>query len=819
MKITFTREGGEEIALLRARLERVPRGAILLYRWPNGALLRQDGELRGAFDREHRAVSLQESESASELTLEVERRGLPGSGLPAGPGLRWRLMSRERAVPLHGRVIIASGEDGTGGARLTAPAAIGHAHIDAAWLWTTAQARRKFARTLANQTRYLESDEAYVYAQSQPQLYAWLEQDDAELSARVRTLAQAQRIDASVAAMWVEADCHAASGESLLRQLVLGRRYAREVLGTEAEVCWLPDSFGFPSTLPLLLHHAGVPYFYTTKLRWNERTRFPHTRWWWESSDGSRVLAVLGASYEGAPTPGRVAEARVDETPLLVGYGDGGGGPTRGTLAHVREAGLPWSGAAAWFADAAACDGARLPAYRGELYLEYHRGTYTSNALLKAENAALEFAIGEAEEQTAWCASFRVAQSMLRENRKDLDIAWRILLTNQSHDLLAGTTIGAATDEAFEGYALARKHLQAALMRCDAVLPRGGRGLPSRGIEISAPQRDGETWLLDNGLVRARVDDEGQVVTLESGGCNFVRRANVLRAFVDRPKRWEAWNLDAGYRSRPLKLGPAEVEATRDGVVVRRMLGESEIVQHLRLAPGESWLRVGMRIAWHERRTILRVEHSFTQNDERALFGQPHGVLERPVRPATEAERAKFEAPGQRFCSTAGCAVFSTDRYGWSIAPGADGGVEVGLSLLRGTTWPDPAADLGEHVLEYALVPHGGVAPGELERAWREFAEPRRPHLVKCEAANVLIAAIKLADDCKGVIVRLRECDGVEGAVPLEVATRPLGAELVDAEERSIENGELKLEDRVMRIPLCAHGLVSVRIRFPIKNI
>ncbi|TAM77922.1 alpha-mannosidase [bacterium] len=819
MKVTFTVEGGDETAILRTRLERVPSGAILLYRWPSGALLRQDGEIRGAFDREHRAVTLRGSEGGSDLTLEVERHGLPGSGLPSGPGLRWRWMQRERAIPLHGRVIVAGNGEAADPPRLTAPAAIGHAHLDVAWLWTTTQARRKFVRTLSNQARYLEDDPNYVFAQSQPQLCAWLEHDDAALFANVRTLAAKHRIDASVAAMWVEPDCHAASGESLLRQLVLGRRYAREVLATEAEVCWLPDTFGFPSTLPMLLQHAGVPYFYTTKLRWNERTRFPYSRWWWESDDGSRVLAVLGASYEGAPTADRVAEARIDETPLVVGYGDGGGGPTRGTLARVREAGLPWSSAAAWFAGVAARDGARLPTYRDELYLECHRGTYTSNALLKAENAALEFAIGNAEEQTAWCASFRVAQSMLRENRKDLDAAWRVLLTNQFHDLLAGTSIGAATEEALEGYAQARKHIEASLMRCNAVLPRGGQGLPSRGVEISAPLREGRTWLLDNGLVRARIDDEGAVIALEAGGRNVVRRANVLRAFVDRPKTWEAWNLDADYRRQPRELGPASVEGVRDGVVVRRVLGDSEIVQHLSLQPGESWLRVGMRIAWHERRTILRVEHTFEQDDERALFGQPHGVLTRPVRPTTEAERAKFEVPGQRFCSAAGCAVFATDRYGWSLGSGAAGGVEVGLSLLRGTTWPDPDADLGEHVLEYALVPHGGASVGELERAWREFSEPRRPHMVKCEAPNVLIAAVKLADDCKGVIVRLRECDGVAGDVPLEVATRPLGAELVDAEERSVDGGELTLEDRLMRVPLRSYGLASVRVRFPIKDI
>jgi len=819
VNVSLTMERDGDVALLRARLDRVPRGALLLYRWPLGALVRQDGELRGAFDREHRAVALRESADASELTLEVERHGLPGSGLPSRPGLRWWWMRRSHTLPLRARLIVVGDHEEFGEPRVEAPAVIGHAHLDVAWLWTTAQARRKFVRTMANQARYLEDDPEFIFAQSQPQLYAWLAEDEPALFARVRALAESRRIDAGIAAMWVEPDAHALSGESLLRQLAHGRRYAREVLGTEADVCWLPDTFGFPATLPTLLAHVGVPYFYTTKLRWNDRTVFPYTRWWWEGADGARVLAVLGASYEGAPTPNRIAEARAQETFLVVGYGDGGGGPTRGTLAHVHEAALPFTRAAEWFRAAAERDGQRLPAYRGELYLECHRGTYTTNAALKAANAALELELGRAEELAAWCTAMRAARSMLRETRADLTAAWRLVLTNQFHDILAGTAIGAATEEAQEAYVRARSHVDAALSRCATVLPREGHRRVGRGLEITSPVCDGDDWLLDNGHLRARIDGEGTIVALEAGGRNYVKRANVLRAFVDRPRAWEAWNLDADYRRRPVELGPPAIEPAREGIVVRRMLGASQIVQHLALWPGEAWLRVVTRVEWRERRTILRVEHAFAEDDDRALFGAPHGTLVRPVRPTTEEERAKFEVPGQRFCSTAGCAVFAVDRYGWSVAPGDGGGVDVGLSLLRGPTWPDPLVDLGEHTIEYALVPHGGAATGELERAWQAFAEPRRPRLARCDAANVIVAVTKPADDGNGVVVRLRECDGIDGEVAVELAVRPLGAELVDGEERPIAGGALRLDDRTIRVPLRPFGLASVRIRYPIKDI
>lgn len=817
----FTVEGEGDVAILRARLERVPRGALLVYRWHAGALVRQDGEVRGAFDREHHVVPLRERDEPSEIVLEAERRGLPAAGLPSGPGLRWWWMRRERALPLRARLMVVgdSTEIEEPMPALQTPAVVGHAHLDVAWLWTTAEARRKFRRTMANQVRDLEDDRRAVFAQSQPQLYAWLAGDDPALFERVRALAKDGRVDAGVAAMWVEPDAHAPSGESLLRQLAYGRRYARETLATEAEVCWLPDTFGFPSTLPAILAHVGVPYFYTTKLRWNERTAFPHTRWWWESDDGSRVLAVLGASYEGPPSPSRVARARIDETFLVVGYGDGGGGPTRGTLAHVREAGLSWTRTAPWFAAVAEREGARLPAYRGELYLETHRGTYTTNGVLKSANAALELELGRAEELTAWCTAMRVAQSMLRENRADLQAAWRLVLTNQFHDVLAGTSIDEATSEALEAYARAHRHVEAALARTAAVLPRAGHGRAGRGLEVTAPvaHEDGG-WLLDNGHVRARVDAEGTITSLEAGGETFVKRANVLRAFVDHPRAWEAWNLDEEYRAQPLELGPPQVEAVHDGIRVRRSLGDSEIEQHLAIWPGEAWLRVVTRARWRERRTLLRVEHAFVRDDAHAVFGEPHGTLTRPVRPANAAERAKFEAPGQRFCSTAGCAVFTVDRYGWSLRPSEGGGVEVGLSLLRGTMWPDPQADVGQHAFEYALVPHGGASVGALERAWQAFAEPRRPRLATCAAANVVIAATKPADDGDGVILRVRECDGVAGEAAVELEIRPLGANLVDGEERPLDGGTLRLDDRVIHVPLRPYGLASVRVHYPIKD-
>ncbi len=301
---TAAQEDG--IAVLATVVES-PGPQTISYATRTGALLRINGIAAGALDREHPAMTCDVPPQA-EVRLEVELRSLPTNGLPSGPGLRWWLMNLFAAQRPSQTLTIADADAAsqTRAGSATWPL-IGHSHLDVAWLWTYEETHRKAARTFAIAVNLLENNPEFTFAQSQPQLYEFVRVKDAQLFDRVRALAAEKRFDPSVAALWVEADCNLPSGESLLRQMLFAHRFCSDHFAEAPNVAWLPDSFGFANTLPTLLAHAGIPYFVTTKLQWNDTTRFPYAQFRWRGPDGSEVVAALIDSYDGGFNPWRVA--------------------------------------------------------------------------------------------------------------------------------------------------------------------------------------------------------------------------------------------------------------------------------------------------------------------------------------------------------------------------------------------------------------------------------------------------------------------------------------------------------------------------------
>ncbi len=768
------------------------RGArALRYRTRTGALLRVDGIVRGAFDREHETLVVP-AHVRGEVTLEVERRALPTTGLPAGAGWRWTWLvanaSQEPGRTLD--VSAARDESATqpSAARAAAEplALVGHSHLDIAWLWTYEETVRKAQRTFATAVRQLEAHPDFVFTQSQPQLYAWLEQRDPALFARVRTLARAKRIDTSGAAMWVEADCNLPSGESLLRQLAHGMRYVERTFGTLPTVAWLPDSFGFPNTLPALLAHSGIAYFGTTKLGWNDTTAFPYARFVWEAPDGSRVVAAQIASIAGGVESMRVRRARARGDLLLIGHGDGGGGASDAAVAAAPRVGL-WTTLGAWFARIAA-DAATLPVVRDELYLEEHRGTATTHHDLKARNAACERALAAAELALAWARALHATPFFLDEARAQLAYAWEIVLRAQFHDVLPGSAIAAVARDAHADYDEAEGLVAHVTASARAVLPQ------SQGIAVPravAPRADGAGFTFESEHVVAHFARDGTLVDLRvPGGPPLVRRALRLAAYVDRPKRWDAWNVDRHYRDRPLHVTVTGCALAGDALEIRYTIGTSLAIANISLAANEPYLRVELAVDWRERHTLLRFENELAFAGTRARFGTPHGSVERPCAPSTRAERAKFEACGQRYARIDGragtLAIFALDTYGWSVARGR-GVTRLGHSLLRGPTWPDPETDLGAHGFALALVPAGAISMGELETMWDRFAGRDEVPMFTCYDGAALVVATKLADDGDGIVVRARECDGIARDVALRCGARAQAAVSVDALERRLD--------------------------------
>ncbi|HET9030346.1 MAG TPA: glycoside hydrolase family 38 C-terminal domain-containing protein [Candidatus Aquilonibacter sp.] len=807
-------ERGNALVVLETALEPSDVPMRMRYRTRTGALLRLDGAVAGAFDREHTEVLVSPSAAERRVTLEVERRALPTNHLPSGDGWRWQLMLRRATQEPAHTIDVEPVAPATVAEPATDVALWGHSHLDVAWLWNYTETRRKAMRTFANALAVGEADPSFVFMQSQPQLYAYVEEQDAAFFARVVDAVREGRFDPSPAALWVEPDCNLISGESLLRQMLFAHRYCTSRFDRAPVLAWLPDTFGFPNTLPTLLAHADIPYFASTKLQWNDTTRFAHPQFRWRGPDGSEVLGAMLAAYEGSASSKRVATARERHEPLVIGYSDGGGGPT---LAQVREAERigSWQRPPQFFetlrerADV-------LPVHDDELYLEYHRGTYTTHHDVKAANARIERMLRDVEERVAWCVAVRAPRDVVERLHAQIDAVWEIALRNQFHDVLPGTSVPSAYEESLAEYERAFAMLEFVRSSTEAMLPRA-----ARSQRVPAPCRpvfdDGE-YVFDNGIVHARVNENGALVHCSGPGApNVIAQANLLAAYRDRPRKWEAWNVDAGYERHPARVRPVDRSATSDGLTVRFDAAGSPLTMQVSLIENEPFLRVDVAADWRSDRVLLRVENWLTVAPDRVRFGSPHGTVARAIDSETPAGRARFEVPGQRFASAAeaerGMAIFTLDTYGWSTRRLSRGGTHIGHSLLRAPRWPDPLADRGDVALSWAFAPHGGAGTGALEHAWESYAMPPRVRLFTATDTSVLVVAVKPAVDGNGVIVRVRECDGEARPLRLRCGARMRGVCAVDALERTVEDeAAIEGEELVATIP--GFGLRSYRVTF-----
>ena len=336
--------------------------------------------------------------------------------------------------------------------------AIGNAHLDLAWLWPMAETHRKTSRTFAQQLRLMDEYPEYKYLQSQPAAYEMCREHYPELFDRIVTAAgKGQWIPEG--AMWVEPDTNMTSGESLIRQVLHGKRYFRDVFGVDSVVLWLPDTFGYSAALPQILKKTGVKYLVTQKIFWsyNEGDRFPYHYFTWRGADGSEIDTFLPTSYTYRTDPKEIVEAwnkrvqkrGLDAFLLPFGYGDGGGGPTRDHIEYLRRErnleGMPRvkiAGPVAFFEDMEA-EGGPKHSYVGELYFSAHRGVFTSQAAIKRGNRRAELALREAE---MW-GSLALPGGMVYPYSR-MDAAWKKLLLNQFHDILPGSSIARVYEDA-----------------------------------------------------------------------------------------------------------------------------------------------------------------------------------------------------------------------------------------------------------------------------------------------------------------------------------------------------------------------------------
>ncbi|MGO9876679.1 MAG: alpha-mannosidase [Acidimicrobiia bacterium] len=653
--------------------------------------------------------------------------------------------------------------------------AIGHAHIDSAWLWPTRETKRKCARTFANALRLMQDYPEYRFSASQAQQYRWMKDHYPPLYERLRDQVQAGRFE-PIGSMWVEADCNIPSGESLVRQIVHGKRFFLDEFDIETTDLWLPDVFGYSAALPQILKEAGISAFLTQKMSWNDTNRFPHSTFWWEGIDGTRILTHFppADTYNGDMSVGELTkgehqfmEHAVSKHSLYpFGYGDGGGGPTRAMLESARRLadldGVPRVELAtvASFWEAVRAESAELPVWVGELYLEYHRGTYTTNGPIKRANRRNEQALRAAELWSTAAASLNGAWSTYPADA--LDEAWKLLLLNQFHDIIPGSSIHWANEDCMRDHAqIAQRtadligaaqrsiveHVDptgmtrplvvfnaASRERSELIEVELDRGpvlvpvtVPACGyatIDLDAPrppapnQMTVSERLLENELLQVTWDDFGLLTSIFDKEHNREvlapgTRGNLFQLHDDQPREFDAWNVDIDYLDQRVDLTDVasitvvERGTQRGAVRFVRRFGTSTITQTMRLAAGSRRLEFDTEIEWHERHKFLKVAFPVDVLASRATYEIQFGHLERPTHTNTSWDVARFEVCAHRWADLSepgyGVALLNDCKYGYDIH-----GNVMRLSLLRAPGWPDPDSDRGPHRFSYALFPHAG---------------------------------------------------------------------------------------------------------------
>ncbi len=744
---------------------------------------------------------------------------------------------------------------------------IGHTHLDVAWLWPIRQTREKTARTFANMLHYMEEYPEFKFMSSQPCIYNWVKNDYPELFERIREAVKAGRWEAD-GGMWVEADCNLTSGEGFVRQFLYGKRFLKNEFDVDSKILWLPDVFGYSAALPQILKKCGIDYFMTTKISWNNFDRIPNDTFIWQGIDGTDVFThfvcvadILAASKnEGTSTyNGRLNASQMmgsvrrflngdicNETLASVGHGDGGGGTTREMIENGRRfarnipgaPGVYWDFALPYFQkwERKLEGNPFLARWVGELYLEFHRGTLTSQADNKRDNRKSEFLYQLAE---TLCYTDKL---LLGGNypKEMFDKNWLTVLTNQFHDILPGSSIREVYEDSSRDYAVVLGEGKAAVdsalgaiagniaasadgivcynptgvsNRADICVIDGEytvydecgklssqvangktefitREIPSKGWKTFAlaPAEKAKPGILrqgntvENKFFRVTFDARGEISSLieKSTGielCAPGETLNRLVAYDDRPYTYDAWEISSYYTEQAFMPETVSVEWIFDGEVSSKLktvkrLGDSVITQITTVYAELDRIDVACNVDWHSLHTFLKAHFPTTVRTDHATYDIQFGSLRRENNRNTSWQFAKFEVCGHKWADVTdggcGLAVLSESKYGWSCLGG-----ELTLSLLRSPTDPDPIADQHEHNFSYALVPHtgdfasGGLIPASYMFNCPMITAPVKANsngklpasfsLVSADRENIVIGAVKRAEDDDSLIVRINE--------------------------------------------------------------
>lgn len=781
----------------------------------------------------------------------------------------------------------------------------GHSHLDVAWLWTVKEIHRKTARTFSNNIALLEMYPDFHFTQSQAVLYDFMKKNYPDVYENVKKFVKDGRWEI-IGNTWVEADTNLASGESLVRQLLYGREFFLKEFGVSSDTYWLPDCFGFTAALPQIIKKSGMKYFITSKLQYNDTNEFPVSVFKWRSHSGDEVLAYMQkVHYEGEGDAKYIVKTRstnrqndlVDASMGMFGYGDGGGGCTHDMVERIRRfeklPGLPAvrEGRASEFFAEVEKSKDELPVWDGEMYYENHRGTFTSQAFIKKNNRKGEYMLRNLEILGILSG---------RYEKERLEKLWKLLLINQFHDILPGTSIHEAIENTREEYKELKKEGAELKAHCfealnKAVAPSyeavtvwnmcshpvtgvvsvdapfenavlkdcGGKevlfetinengksrllflaqNVPAVGYKIYKLEK-GENKAsinviasensLENEYLSVKLDGDGNILSVfdkENGREVLSGVGNLLTISHDKPIHESAWNLENDYKMKMTELKAAksvrvlESSPLRGVIETVRKYNQSTITQKIILNAASRTLDFDTTVDWHEREKVLKAEFPVNIRARYSTFEIAHGALQRPTYANNSYEKAMFECCAHKWTDLSegdyGVSLLNDCKYGYDLFDNV-----MRITLMRGPICPDPKGDIGINTFKYSLYPHKGVwsEAGTVHEAFKlnipleAFVTENgcgtfnEKSFFTLDKSNVIIDAVKKAQDENGIIVRVYEAEGKHSDVYLSLPFK--GIKVTDCNLMEENASSKKSDDSGFMFSIKPFEVLTFRIEF-----
>lgn len=776
---------------------------------------------------------------------------------------------------------------------------VGHTHIDVEWQWHRAQTREKCQRSFSTAFSLMDRYPEYKFMLSQPELYRYLKEEAPEKYEELKELVKQGRWEPE-GAMYVEADCNLISGESFVRQILQGKKFFKEEFDVDCNILFLPDVFGYSAALPQILKKSGIDYFVTSKIAWNETNTMPVDRFMWEGIDGTEIYANFittqdfkgmnpqrCTTYVGHLNPSEIKgtwnrfsqKEYGNRTMTTYGFGDGGGGPTKQMLENQRRLskGLPGMPVTKMTTlreyldktkvdfDKACKITRRTPKWVGELYLEFHRGTYTSIAKVKRANRKAELGLSKTEALSYTDLLFGGTY-----DANGIYDKWNKVLHNQFHDIIPGSSIKEVYDGTDKDYAEIEDFINS--VTSEKIKKIADNVSASQGVLVYNPtgfERKGEVVLsgktvelsesipafgwkvvkdiksfsdvtvdgltAENRYYKITLDAAGRIADLYD---KIAHRqvlkegeyGNELQTFEDYPREYDNWEITDYYKEKIYILdSPAEItpitDGSRAGFKISRKYMDSTISQNMWLYSDCPRIDFETEIDWHQHHQILKTAFPLDVHTNTATFDIQFGHTTRPTHQNTSWDKAKFETCGHKWVDISengyGVALLNDCKYGHSAE-----GSTLKLTVLKCGTFPNPEADQGKHLLTYSVLPHCGDfrTSGVMDEAYAlnqplvatEIGAqigmiPETFSLVSCDKKNVLVETVKKAETDDSMVVRMYEAFDSRGETIVTVAEGFKEAYLCDLMENELQ--KLEFSDNKVILPFKNFEIITLKFK------